>query len=171
MAEILRTRDCILFKTGDITTVAVSDAMIASGWPGGQGVQWAATPSTERLVTYSAGLVAGFLIWGSDEAADQHVATTNQFTTYRYAVLAAGGNLLSTSTYERYTYASRLLGGPYVPLVYTANAALYLSLRGYWTLEDEPSLSGGPIPAEGAAVVAQIPKASNNYFLGLQTTI
>lgn len=171
MSEIIRGRDCIVFFKGDTYTVAVDPLMVAGGWPGGQGIMWTSTGTDDRVATYANGLYGGILIWGSDESADQYTAMTGQYRTYRYATFMAGGALISTSTYERYTYASRLAGGPFVPLQYGPNDLLYLSLRGYWTKENELTLSGSPFaPAFFTGFVAQIPKASNNMFLGVQTS-
>lgn len=171
MAEITRSRDCIVFFKGDSQTVVVSNDMVTSGWPGGQGVMWADSTVDERLVTYSNGLYGGFLIWGSDESGDQYTAMTPSFRTYRYGTMFSGGCLISTSSYERYTYASRI-SGPLVPLNYGINNVLYLSLRGLWTKEDEMSISGHPkAPAFFVGMVSQIPKVSNNHFLGIQTSM
>jgi hypothetical protein len=123
------------------------------------------------LVTYSEGLYGGFLVWGSDEEGDRFTAITRQQPHYRYATMFSGGCLISTSSYEQYTYASRL-GGPLVPLVYQVQDILYLSLRGLWTKEDEMTLSGHPLaPAFFTGFVAQIPKTSNRNFLGIQTSM
>jgi len=171
MAEIIRARDCIVFFYGDRQTVAVDTAMVSNGWAGGQGAQWADAAVDERLVTYSKGLYGGFLVWGSDETGDQFTAMTRQQLTYRYATLFSGGCLISTSSYERYTYASRL-APPLVPLVYQPNDVLYLSLRGLWTKEDELTLSGDPLaPAFFTGFVAQVPKVQNRFFLGIQTSM
>jgi hypothetical protein len=174
MTEILRNRDCIVFYKGDTTTVTVDAAMVAGGWAGGQGVQWVGAVQDDRVVTYSSGLYGGFLIWGSNESGDLFTATTDQQSTYRYATMLFGGNLISTSTYERYTYASRLAGGPLVPLTYRVNQPLYFSLRGLFTNEDEVSQQVPPNPSAPAffvGFVAQIPKPNNKYWLGVQTSM
>lgn len=172
MPEIFRSRDVICFFKGDSQTVAISQAMVDGGWPGGQGVQWADSASDERVVTYSSGLYGGFLVWGSDEDGDRYTAMTGQQPHYRYATLFSGGCLISTSTYERYTYASRLAGGPLVPLVYHIQDILYLSARGLFTNEDELTLAGSPLaPAFFTGFVSQVPKATNNHWLGIQTSM
>lgn len=172
MPEIIRTRDCVVFFKGDSQTVIVSSAMVAGGWPGGQGVQWAGSIKDERLVTYSQGLYGGFLVWGSDEDGDRFTGMTRSQPYYRYATMFSGGTLMSTSSYEKYTYASRLGGGPLVPLVYGSNDILYLSRRGLWTKEEEMTPAGDPrAPAFFCGFVAQIPKPSNNHFLGIQTSM
>ncbi len=172
MSEIFRSRDCIVFVKGDTTTVTVSSAMVSGGWAGGQGVQWSGIVGDDRVVTYSQGLFGGFLVWGSDEAGDGHTAITKQQVVYRYATLFFGNALMSTSSYERYTYASRIGGGALVPIVYQANDVLRLSLRGLWTKEDELTLSGNPLgPSPLVGYVAQIPKALNKEYLGIQVSM
>ncbi len=135
-------------------------------------MQWADSTSDERLVTYSTGLFGGFLIHGSDEVGDRFTAVTRQQPVYKYATMFSGGCLISTSSYERYTYASRIGGGPLVPLTYQVQDILYLSKRGLWTKEDELTISGSPLaPAFFTGFVAQTPKASNQLFLGIQTSM
>ena len=171
MPELFRSRDCIVYFKGDSETVVVSEEMVQGGWPGGQGVQWVDALIDERVVSYSTGLYGGFLVWGSDEPADRFTAMTRQQPHYQYAVLLTGGCLISTSSYEKYTYASRM-GGPLVPLAYGPNDPLFLSRRGLWTKEDEMTLAGDPLaPAFFTGFVAQVPKASNNFFLGIQTSL
>lgn len=150
--ELPRSRDCIILVKGDAYPVTVDAAMASGGWQGGQGVQWVASPKDEFLVTYSDGFYAGFMLWGSDEAADQFTAMTRNQPFYRFATVGAGGWHISTRSYEKYTYASRQ-AGPLVPIVYTASDRLVFSLRGYWTTEDEWTLSGDP-------------RAPNTYFIG-----
>jgi len=172
MAEILRSRDCVVLYYGDRQTVAVDSAMAQGGWPGGQGVQWVGVVPDVRTVTYSNGLYGGFLVWGSDETGDRFVSTTRNQVVYREATMFSGGCLMLTSSYERYTYASRIGGGPLVPLAYGPNDVLYLSLRGLWTKEDELTLSGNLLaPAFYTGFVAQVPKPSNRQFLGVQTSM
>jgi hypothetical protein len=172
MSEIIRSRECVVFYYGDRQTVVVSQAMVDGGWPGGQGVQWADSSVDERLVSYSIGLYGGFLVWGSNEPGDDFTAITRQQPTYRYATMFSGGCLISTSTYERYTYASRTGPGPLVALVYGPNDLLYLSLRGIWTKEDELTLSGNlQAPCFFTGFVAQVPSVSNRFFLGIQTSM
>lgn len=172
MSELFRGRDCVILFAGDRQTVAVDSAMVTGGWPGGQGVQWADASQDVRTVTYSKGLYGGFLVWGSDEAADRYTAMTRQQLVYREATMFSGGCLMMTTSYEQYTYASRIGGGPLVPLVYAANDVLYLSLRGLWTKEDELTLSGDPLaPCFFTGFVAQIPKPSNSFWMGVQTSM
>ena len=169
MPEIIRGRDCIVFFKGDTYPVTVSDDMIDQGWLGGIGVMWTPGTNDERTVTFSDGRYGGILIWGSNETADQYSALTENQPIYKSASFMAGGALISTTTYERYTYASRQ-AGPLVPITYSIQDILYLSLRGYWTNEDEATLSGAAYaPNFFAGHVAQTPKIANNYYLGIQT--
>lgn len=170
--DIIRGRDCVLFIKGDAQSVTVSQTMLNGGWAGGQGVQWASSTTDERVVTYSKGLYGGFLIWGSDEAADQYTGMTKNQLVYKTAVLMTGRALISTTSYEKYTYASRTGGGPLVPIVYSPSDVLYFSLRGLWTKEDELTLSSDPLaPAFFTGFCAQKPKLSNSFNLGIQTSI
>jgi hypothetical protein len=172
MPEIIRARDCIVFFKGDTQPVSVSQDLIRLGWSGGQGVQWVDSSSDERMVTFSSGLYGGFLVWGSDESADEFTAMTKQQGVYQYATMLSGGCLMATTSYEHYTYASRIAGGPYVPLIYGVNDILYLSKRGLWTKENELTLSSDPrAPAFFTGFVAQIPKSINSNFLGIQTSM
>src|ERR1700676_4574492 len=121
--DLIRSRDCVVFVKGGTFEVSVDPAMIASGWPGGQGVSWVNSTTANFTVSYSGGRFGGFLLWGSNESADRYTAMTGQQITYGYAVMVAGRGVISTSSYEQYTYASRHVG-PLVPLVYTANQLL-----------------------------------------------
>lgn len=172
--DIVRGRDCILFGKGDSHVVTVDQAMLEGGWAGGQGVTWVDSSLPEPVVSYSNGLYGGFMLWGSDESADQYASSTRvQLVHPDSAVMMAGNAVLSTSTYERYTYASRIGGGPLVPLVYAPRDPLYFSRRGLWTNEDEPSL-GVPLPFAPAfftGFVVQAPSPVNQYYLGIQTSL
>lgn len=170
--DIVRARDCVMFSKGDMHPVTVDSAMIQGGWPGGQGVQWVDSTLPDPVVSYSQGLYGGFLLWGSDESADQYVSTTRgQLVHPHTAVMVAGNSVISTSSYERYTYASRL-AGPLVPLVYAPKDPLYFSLRGLWTKEDELTLSGSPLaPAFFTGFTIQAPAPINQFFLGIQTSL
>jgi hypothetical protein len=133
---------------------------------------WFDSPKDEFCVTYSDGHYGGFLLWGSDESSDAWTAMSGQQLAYGYAIICAGGWLISTSTYEKYTYASRVSGGPLVPITYAAGTRVVFSLRGYWTNEDEWTQSGLPVPNTFyLAYVVQAPRAENNYNLMLQTSI
>jgi hypothetical protein len=170
--DIIRGRDCVIFGKGDAHIVAIDTPMLQGGWPGGQGVMWVDSPTDEFFVTYSNGLYGGFLIWGSDESADQFTASTRSQLTYQTGVLMAGNAVLSTSSYEKYTYASRIGPGPLVPLVYAPKDPLYFSLRGLWTKEDELTLSGSPLaPAFFTGFTIQPPKPINQFFLGIQSSL
>ena len=170
--DMIRSRDCILWSKGETFTTVIDQAMVTGGWAGGQGVRWVDSAINEPLISYSDGRWCGFVLWGSDESADKFTAMTRQQPTYQYAMIVYGGPLISTSTYERFTYASRIGGGPLVPLVYAPEDRLFFSLRGLWTKEDELTLSASPLaPAFHAGVVAQTPKAVNQFFLGVQVTM
>lgn len=172
MSEILRGRECVVLYYGDRQTIAVDTSMLAGGWPGGQGVMWADVVPDVRTVTYSNGLYGGFLVWGSDEPGDGYVSMTRNQVVYAEATMFSGGCLMMTTSYEQYTYASRIGGGPLVPLVYGPNDVLYLSLRGLWTKEDELTLSGSPLaPCFFTGFCAQAPKKANRYYLGIQTSM
>jgi hypothetical protein len=172
MTEIVRNRDVVIFIAGDRQTVIVDQAMVDLGWPGGQGVQWVSSSLQYNVVTFSTGLYGGFMLWGSDESADQYTSMTNQPTTYKYGVMMSGRALMSTSTYEQYTYASRTGGGPLVPIVYHCGDLVYFSKRGFFTNEDELTITHDPLaPGFFVGFVAQIPKVLNSYYLGLQTSI
>lgn len=170
MPEIFRSRDCIVFVKGDSIPVAVDNELIQNGWTGGSGAAWVDSAADNFLVTRSDGEWGGFFIWGSNEEADQYTAITNQFPYYGYGQLLFGGNIISTSSFEQYTWASRN-AGPLVPLVYNAQDQLRFSLRGLWTKEDEWTLSGDPRAPNNNinGVVVQVPKPSNNNFLAIQT--
>lgn len=165
---LIYSRDCYAWVVGDRCTVTVSDDMVASGWPGGIGVMWVPGVNDERTVGISDGRYGGFCLFGSSETPDQLTSLSDSQQTYRYATFCAGGWLISTSTYERYTYASRIGGGALVPLTYSINDVLFFSLRGYWTRERELDLSGAGSNFF-TGFVAQVPKASTNYWLGIQT--
>jgi len=162
----------VLFSKGDTHVVTVDAAMVQGGWPGGQGVQWVDSTLADPVVSYSQGLYGGFLLWGSDESADQFVSSTRSQLVYPQSVVMMAGNaVISTSSYERYTYASRL-GGPLVPLVYAPKDPLFFSLRGLWTKEDELTLSGNPnAPAFFTGFTIQVPSPVNQFYLGIQASL
>jgi hypothetical protein len=172
-AELFRTRDVIVFFKGATLTVDVTNAASVAGWKGGQGFQWAPPTGDQLLATTSDGLYGGFALWGSDETADGYVATTLNQPTYRYVVLGAGGWLIATTSYERYTYASRIGPGPLVPITYAPSDRLVFSLRGYFTKEDEWTLSGDPRAPNNyfIAFVAQKPVPERNNYLTIQVSI
>lgn len=170
--ELPRSRDCLILVKGDAYPVTVSAAMAAGGWQGGQGVQWVVSSKDEFLVTYSDGFYAGFMLWGSDESADRFTAMTRNQPFYRFATVGAGGWQISTRSYEQYTYASRQVG-PLVPLVYNASDRLVFSLRGFWTTEDEWSLSGDPRAPNAYFIgfVSQAPSAVTEGYMSIQVSI
>jgi hypothetical protein len=87
--------------------------------------------------------------------------------------LGAGGWMISTSTYEKYTYLSRIGLGPLVPIVYTESDRLLFSLRGYWTNEDEWTLSGDPRAPNGYYIgfLSQIPSVITSDYMTIQVGI
>lgn len=150
--EIPRSRDCYVLAKGDTFTVNVDAAMAIGGWKGGQGVKWAASTKDELLVTYSDGYYAGFCLWGSDEVSDKFTAMTGNQPFYRFITLATGNWVIATTSFEQYTWQSRQ-AGPLVAITYQPSDRLVFSNRGYWTKEDEFSLSGDP-------------RGSNQFYLG-----
>lgn len=172
MPEINRTRDCVVFVKGERTTVNVDEELAVNGWPGGIGVQFRESSADEILVERSDGLFAGFLLWGSDEVPDIFTGMTRNQPTYRFGVLCTGGWLMSTPTYERHTWTSRQ-GGPLVLIVYTASDRLVFSLRGFWTNEDEFTLSGDPRAPNDDPIgfVAQVPTAAINDYMTIQVAL
>lgn len=171
--ELLRTRDVVTIVKGQTFPVGLSPGLLSSGWSGGQGVMWIDSPYDIFEVDFSDGTPNGFLLWGSNEPADRFTAYTQNQPTYDFAVLCYGTWLITTSTYERYTYASRIAGPPFVPLVYKESDRLLFSLRGLWTKEDEWTLSGDPRAPNRFFVgyVVETPAVTNNNYLTFQTTM
>jgi len=60
-----------------------------------------------------------------------------------------------------------------VAIVYTASDRLVFSLRGYWTKEDEWTLSGDPRAPNNYFIgfVTQAPNTVTQGYLGVQTSI
>ena len=168
--ELPRTRDVITLVKGQTFPVILSPSLLSAGWSGGQWVMWQDSPIDTFQVDFSDGTPSGFFLWGSNESADQYISYTKNQPTYNFAVLCFGSWLISTSSYERYTYASRV-SGPLVPLVYTPSAKLRLSLRGLPTIEDEWTLTGDPRAPNRyyMGVVEEVPATSNNNYLSYQT--
>lgn len=173
MPEQPRTRDCVILVKGDAYPVAIDDNLAINGWKGGQAVQWTSSPKDEFLVTYSDGLYAGFMLWGSDESSDQYTAMSRNQPVYRFATVGAGGWQILTTSYERYTYASRVGGGPLVPIDYQESDRLLFSLNGFWTKEDEWTLSGDPRAPNSYYIgfVSQAPTILTNFYMGIQVSI
>ena len=169
-----RTRDCVVLYKGDAYPVEIDITLAATGWPGGQGVMWASDPSDGFFVKRSDGLYAGFLLDGSNEGGDQFTGMTQAQRVYRIGTLCAGGWLIATRTFEKYTWASRQIpGGPLVPIVYTESDRLLFSNRGWLTKEDEWTLSGDPRAPNAyyIAFVVQAPTVSSGGFMSIQTSI
>lgn len=174
MSENARNRDCVTLFKGDAYPVEISDALATLGWPGGQGVMWVADPREGFFVTRSDGYYAGFLLDGSNESGDQLTALTRNQVVYKIGTLCAGGWLIMTTSFERYTWDSRNgIGPPNVPIVYQESDRLVFSLRGLFTSEDEFTKSGDPrMPNDYyIAFVCQVPTAANGYYMTIQTSI
>ena len=171
--ELIRDRDVITLVKGQTFPTGLSPRLLTQGWQGGQGVMWIETPYDAWEVDISDGTPNGFLLWGSNESADQYSAYTQNQTTYDFAVLCFGTWVITTRTYEMYTYASRMGPGPLVPIVYNESDRLLFSLRGLWTKEDEWSLSGDPRAPNRFYVgyVIESPAVYNNNYLMFQTTM
>jgi hypothetical protein len=134
---------------------------------------WIDSPYDIFMVGFSDGTPNGFLLWGSNEVADQYTAYTQNQSTYNFAVLCYGTWLITTGTYEKYTYQSRTGGGPLVPITYSTSDRLLFSLRGLYTNQDEWALSGDPRAPNHYYVgyVSEVPGPTNNNYLTLQTTM
>jgi hypothetical protein len=172
MPEIPRNRDCYVLAKGDTFTATVSAAMSTGGWRGGQGVQYTTSNKDELTVTYSDGLYCGFLLWGSDESSDRFTAMTRSQPFYNFATVGSGNWIITTTAFETYTYASRQ-AGPLVPIVYAPSDRLVFSLRGYWTTEDEWTLSADPRGPNTyyLGFVAQVPNALTSQYMTVQASI
>ena len=138
----------------------------------GQGVQWAASTKDEFLVTYPTDTTPA----SCSGAQTKRVTSSRRCREppfYRFATCGAGGWHISTRSYERYTYASRTGGGPLVPISYNASDRLVFSLRGYWTKEDEWTLSGDPRGSNSYYIgfVTQVPSAATEFYMGIQVSI
>lgn len=168
-----RSRDCVVLFKGDAYFCEIADSLAATGWPGGQGVKWSPNAKDGFFVEQSDGLYAGFLLWGSDESGDRYTGLTQNQVVYKFGTLCAGGWLIMTSSYERYTWASRQGPGPLVEIDYKESDRLVFSNRGLWTKEDEWSLSGDLRAPNDYYIgfVVQAPNAENDYFLTIQTSI
>jgi len=173
MPEVIRSRDLIVFKKGDTYAVAVSESTAQQGWVGGQAGQWFDATRDEFTVELSDGAAQGFLLWGSDEDSDRFTSMTRNQPHYRFCVFGFGGWLLATRSFERYTYASRLAGGPLVEITYQEQDDVVFSLRGLFTNEDEWTLSGDPrAPNENVVgVVVKPPSALTDNYITLQVRI
>lgn len=168
-----RNRDCIILVKDATFPVAISSSLLEAGWTGGTGVQWTGVNTGTRHFEVSLGYgnASGFLLSGSAESGDQFTSMTGTVVNYRVSAMGAGGTVLSTLSFESFTLASRLALGA-VPLSYTENTPLFMSVRGRWTTEDELSILGDPLaPAPQLGWVTQVPSALTNYFLGVRTTL
>jgi len=170
--ETPRNYDCVVLFKGDTYTVEPDDELRANGWQGGQGVMWTSNPADGFHVTRSDGLYCGFLLKGSSEPIDRGTSMDHSQQVYQFAVLCAGGWLICTTAFERYTWASRQVG-PLVPIVYHESDRLVFSNRGLWTNEDEWTLSGDPRAPNNyyTGFLAQVPTAANEWYMTLQVSI
>jgi hypothetical protein len=170
--ELPRSRDCVVLVKGDTLPVVVGEDLAVSGWLGGQGVRYIDPLGDDLTVGASTGSGVGFLLWGSNESADQFTSTTRSQPYYRFATLCFGGWQILTSTYEKYTYTSRQ-SGPLVEVVYNHGDRLRFSLRGYFTKEDEFTLSGDPRAPNSLLVgyVSQVPSAITSNYMGIQVSM
>jgi hypothetical protein len=171
--EVFRTRDCVVWVKAETVTVTVDAALIHNGWKGGSGVTFAPITQDQILVTQSDGLGGGFLLWGSDESSDQFTGMTANQPYYGFAVLGMGAWLIGTTSFEKYTYASRHGVGPLIPITYNASDRLFFSLRGFWTKEDEWTLSGDPRAPNDNVVgfVSEIPSTVDSNYMTIQVDI
>jgi hypothetical protein len=167
-----RNRECVTLFKGDAFTCEVDASLARTGWQGGQGVRWVSDPGDRFMVAQSDGLYAGFLLKGSSEEGDGYTGISGNQPFYRFATLCYGGWLIMTSSYEKYTWASRQMG-PLVEIPYQESDRLVFSLRGLWTSEDEWTLSGDPRAPNDYYIgyVSQRPCAENGFFMTIQTSI
>ena len=173
MPTVTRNRDCVVHMKSDSFTVALAPSLIASGWTGGSGVMWSDSGASDKfMVEQSDGLYGGMLLFGSDELSDKWTGLSDNQTVYSFATICTGGWVVSTVSFETYTWASRQ-AGPLVAITYTAGEKLYLYLRGLYTNADEWSESGDP-RAPNTFVVGRVvaaPSVTNNYYLTAQTNL
>ena len=137
-------RELSVFHKGDSMPMKIDTVMAKKGWPGGIFVRWIDDGTGEPCVTIADGRYCGFTPFGSDEPADQYTSITKSNPTWRYISLFFGGNFIATTSYEKYTYASRHSAGPLVPLVYAPQDFLYVSENGLMTKEDESNSAVNP---------------------------
>ena len=173
MSGEYRNRDCVTMHKGDTFPVEIDDALAATGWMGGQGVNWAPIAGDRFLVTKSDGVCVGFLLKGSEESGNGYTAISANQVFYKFATLCAGGWLICTKAFERYTWASRTGGPPLVENTYTENDSLVFSLNGFWTNEDEWTLAGDPRAPNNfySGFVVQVPTAANDYYITIQVKL
>jgi len=173
MPEIFRTRDVIVFVKGATFTVPVTPRAASLGWQGGQFFQWVPASGDQMLVDLSDGFYGGFALFGSDEISDKFTSMTGNQPAYKYVTLGAGGWLIATTAFEKYTYVSRTGGGPLVPIDYHASDRLVISLRGLLTREDEFTLSGDPRAPNSYFIsfLAQCPVLERNNYMTVQVSV
>ncbi len=175
MAQSNRTRELVILTKGRTFTPVLGPAMVLSGWRGGQGVRWISSSIRDEFIVELAdgGDAAAFMIYGSDEPSDQYTSMTLNQVVYAAGTMMYGRALVETTTYEHFTYVSRTGPGPLVPIVYAENEPLLFSLRGYWTTEDEWSLSGDlRAPNEHhVGLVVKAPSTVTSDYLAIQVNV
>ena len=176
-------RDLVLMVKGDSFTVQIANGFDAEGWPGGQFVKYTTPVGGFPTVTKADGRYCGFMIFGSNEQADQFTSMTQQNVVYSYATLQFGGNVFYTRTYEEFGYLARNGLGPMVPLVYTPNQFLYISENGKITNENESDQAlfpphnfpdGTPVPDNSFIAFGLCfapPQPATNFYIGCQSNI
>lgn len=167
-----RDRDCYVLVKGPTLPVTVSVALRNQGWTGGVGVKWEDSPTDGFHVTLSDGPFGGLFFFGSDESSDVLTGIARNQLVHGFGVMGIGGWVVSTTSFERYTYDSRQ-SGPLVELSYVPGDRLRFSLRGLWTIEDEWTESSDPrAPNEFySGIVVQTPNSANNNYLTIQSTL
>ena len=175
-------RDCVLFHKGDTMPIKISATLATRGWVGGAFVRWGDDGTGEPGVDLANGTYCGFLPFGSNESGDQYTAITQTNVRSRTVSLYFGGNFLATTSYERYTYASRHGGGPLVPLVYSVQQFLYVSENGLLTNQDEsdPAVNAGGLFPDGTPITVRFlyfgicalpPSTLSNGYAYVQTNV
>lgn len=174
-SELFRTRDCVVWVKAETVTVSIDAGLVQNGWQGGSGVTFAPITQDQILVTQSNGLGGGFMLWGSNESSDLFTGMTENQPYYGFAVIGMGAWLIATTSFERFTYASRHGPGPLVPIAYTASDRLFFSERGFWTKEDEWTITGDPRAPNDNVVgfVAQVPAQNGDgiFYMTIQVDI
>ncbi len=120
--------------------VTLDSTLLQTDWSSGLGVKWGADLWS---VTLSDGICDGLVVDFSSDAGAKYTASYLSGRYYRRANLIFGNWLVESDNFEQFTYASRQLG-PLIPINYTPNTPLRISLRGLLTVEDEWALSSDP---------------------------
>lgn len=157
-------RDVAILIKAESFTPKVHPDLIESGWDGGTVVKWVHDPHGDFMVGRCGPTdnPSGFLLWGSNEDADQFISMTEQQPKIGYAVMFFGDVVFRTRTYERYTQASRNGPGPLVELPYIVGEELYISENGKLTSEKEHP------DAEAYGLLATAPTEKTKFYIGVQ---